>query len=67
MIMESAKCAKCGKEYCKPSPYGTYHCSRCNKLLGSICQDCLPKTTCSCGGKPVDRTAEFYAKNNIIA
>lgn len=66
LIQQKTKCVKCGKEFFVAAPYGTYHCDRCGKLLGSICSSCLSEVKCSCGGKPIDKTDEWAAKNHIL-
>lgn len=66
LIRKEAKCIKCGKEYFVASPYGTYNCNLCGRFIGHICNDCLPYVKCSCGGTPVDETAEFAAEQGML-
>jgi len=66
LIQKQAKCIKCGSVFNIAYPYGVYHCSRCNKFLGCICDACLATTRCSCGGQLIDKTGECTANNGII-
>lgn len=55
IIQVKTKCIKCGREYVKAAPYGTYHCARCKCLIGDICNNCVRTAKCSCGGDPYDK------------
>lgn len=66
LIQVKTKCIKCGREYVKAAPYGTYHCARCNRLIGDICDNCAETAICSCGGRAIDKTAVAAAKGPIL-
>ena len=66
LVQKTVKCIKCNRTFTIASPYRTYHCSKCGKLIGAICDGCISTTLCSCGGKPIDKTGEWAAKNRIL-